>query len=111
VAFIDGGAIGLLDRRQRSALQAVLIAIVAQDAARLRDALRPMTTASKTIDERALGVVLVDHLVGGALRALTTLQHTLELLGPDFDLIAEAKTIWAGAGQSTVGGHAVGFGA
>jgi ubiquinone biosynthesis protein len=136
VAFIDGGAIGLLDRRQRSALQGVLIAIVAQDAARLRDALRPMTTTSKTIDERALeralGVVLVDQLgaramlgaeliaalmgvmrefglalepiIGGALRALTTLQHTLELLASDFDLIAEAKTygqtlvnpLWAG---------------
>lgn len=123
VALIDAGAIGLLDRRQRGALQAVLVAVAAQDAARLRDALRPMTTTSRTIDERALeralGVVVVDHLgsyatlgadlitallsvlrefglaleplVGGALRALITLQHTLELLAPDFDLIGEAK--------------------
>jgi ubiquinone biosynthesis protein len=123
VAFIDCGAIGLLDRRQRGALQAVLAAVVAQDAAQLRDALRPMTTTSRTVDERslerALGAVLVDHLgaratlgaellgalmavmrefglalepiVGGALRALITLEHTLEVLAPDFDLIAEAK--------------------
>lgn len=137
IALIDGGAVGLLDRRQRSALQAVLIAVVAQDAARLRDALRPLTTTSRAIDERALeralGVVVADHLgpratlgadlitalltvlrefglalepiIGGALRALITLQHTLELLAPDFDLIAEAKTygrtlvnpLWSGA--------------
>lgn len=124
VALIDCGAIGLLDRRQRGALQAVLVAIAAQDPAQLRDALRPMTTPSKSIDEtaleRALGVVLVHHLgsgavpgaallvalmeltrdfglalepvVGGALRALATLQSTLELLAPGFDLLGEAKS-------------------
>lgn len=137
VALIDGGAIGRLDRRQRGALQAVLVAVAAQDPAQLRDALRPMTTASKTVDERALeralGAVLVEHLgagatpgaelmtalmalmrefglalepvIGGALRALATLQSTLELLAADFDLIAEAKAygqtlvnpLWSGA--------------
>jgi ubiquinone biosynthesis protein len=143
VAFLDCGAIGLLDRRQRGALRAVLVAIATQDAAQLRDALRPMTTTSRTIDERslerALGVVLVDQLgaratlgaelitalmavirefglalepvIGGALRALTTLQHTLEVLAPGFDLIAESKAygrtmvnpVWSGAALSGTG--------
>ena len=124
VALIDCGAIGLLDQRQRSALQAVLLAIATQDATELRDALWPMTTASRTIDEsmleRALGVLLAHHLgqgatpggafitalmelmrqfglalepvVGGALRALATLQSTLEVLAPGFDLLDEAKS-------------------
>ena len=78
VALFDCGSIGRLDRRQRSALQAVLAALAAQDAAQLRDALRPITTASKPIEEllleRALGNVLAHHLgpgtmLGGALFA------------------------------------------
>src|SRR6266540_6973161 len=124
VALFDCGSIGRLDRRQRSALQAVLGALAAQDAAQLRDALRRITTATGTIDgvllERALSNVLSHHLtpgaavggalltalmdvmrefrlalepvVGGALRALATLQSTFELLAPDLDLIDEARS-------------------
>jgi len=78
VALFDCGSIGRLDRRQRSALQLVLVALAAQDATQLRDALRPITTASKPIEEllleRALGNVLAHHLgpgtmLGGALFA------------------------------------------
>jgi ubiquinone biosynthesis protein len=69
VALFDCGSIGRLDRRQRSALQAVLFAIGAQDAGQLRDALRPITTASKPIEEllleRALGDALSQHLGPG----------------------------------------------
>lgn len=124
IALIDCGAIGLLDRLQRRALRTVLVAVAAQDPARLRDALRPMTSPSTTIDEsaleRALGVLLVQHLgagdtldaalitalmelmrefglalepvLGGALRALATLQSTIESLAPGFDLLGEATT-------------------
>ncbi len=124
IALLDCGSVGRLDRRQRSALQAVLVAIAAQDAAQLRDALRRITTATGTIDgvllERALSNVLSHHLtpgaavggalltalmdvmrefrlalepvVGGALRALATLQSTFELLAPDLDLIDEARS-------------------
>jgi ubiquinone biosynthesis protein len=124
VALFDCGSIGRLDRRQRSALQAVLFAIGAQDAAQLRDALRQITTTRRSIDpvvlERALGDVLSQHLgpgtmlggalfaavmdvmrefglalepvVGGALRALATLQSTCQLLAPDLDLLEEAKS-------------------
>jgi len=123
VALIDCGSVGLLDRRQRAALQAVLFAVAAQDPAQLRDGLRQITTRSKTIDERllerGLGSLLMQHLssgttpgsalftalmelmrefglavdppVGGALRALATVQSTLELLAPGFQLIDEAK--------------------
>ena len=136
VAFLDGGAIGQLDRRHRTALLAVLAAIAAEDAGQLRAALRPITTVGRSIDEsaleHALGNLLVEHLgagarpgsefvttlmglmrdfglalepvVGGALRAIGTLQPTLERLDPDFDLIGEAKAygqtlfnpLWAG---------------
>jgi ubiquinone biosynthesis protein len=69
VALLDCGSIGRLDRRQRTALQAVLIAVDAQDAVQLRDALRHITT-QRTIDgvllERALGEVLLQHLGSGA---------------------------------------------
>jgi ubiquinone biosynthesis protein len=69
VALIDCGAIGLLDRRQRSALLAVLLATAAQDAEELRVALRPITIASRTVDEvlleRALGGLLTRHLGSG----------------------------------------------
>ncbi len=124
VALIDCGAVGRLDRRQRTALQAVLVAIGAQDAAQLRDALRQITNTTTSIDEvpleRALGDVLSHHLgpgatlggalftalmdvmrefglalepvVGGALRALATLQSTFELLAPDLDLLDEMKS-------------------
>jgi ubiquinone biosynthesis protein len=88
VALFDCGSIGRLDRRQRSALQAVLAATASQDAARLRDALRPITTVSKSIDEqlleRALGNVLAHHLgpratPGGAL--LTALMDLMRAFG------------------------------
>jgi ubiquinone biosynthesis protein len=124
VALLDCGSIGRLDRRQRTALQAVLIAVDAQDAAQLQDALRQITTTRRAIDgvllERALGEVLLQHLdsgamlggalfaalmevmrefglavepvVGGALRALATLQSTFQLLAPDLDLLEEAKS-------------------
>jgi ubiquinone biosynthesis protein len=124
IALLDCGSIGRLDRRQRTALQAVLVAVDAQDAARLRDALRQITTTQHAIDgvqlEHALGEVLLQHLdagamlggalfaalmgvmrefglavepvVGGALRALATLQSTFQLLAPDLDLLAEAKS-------------------
>ncbi len=123
VALFDCGSIGRLDRRQRSALQEILLAVDAQDAARLRDALRHLTIAQRNTDpallERALGDVVAQHLnpgmplggelfaalmevlrefglalepvVGGALRALATLQSTFELLAPDLDLLEEAK--------------------
>jgi ubiquinone biosynthesis protein len=115
IALLDCGSIGRLDRRQQTALQAVLLAVDAQDAARLRDALRQITTTQHAIDgvqlEHALGEVLLQHLdagamlggalfaalmgvmrefglavepvVGGALRALATLQSTFQLLAPD----------------------------
>jgi ubiquinone biosynthesis protein len=124
VALFDCGSIGRLDRRQRSALQEILLAVDAQDAARLRDALRHLTIAQRGTDpallERALGDVVAQHLnpgmplggalftalmevlrefglalepvVGGALRALATVQSTFELLAPDLDLLEEAKS-------------------
>jgi predicted unusual protein kinase regulating ubiquinone biosynthesis (AarF/ABC1/UbiB family) len=71
VALLDCGSIGRLDRRQRTALQAVLIAVDAQDAAQLRDALRRITTTRRTIDgvllERALSEVLLQQLGHGAM--------------------------------------------
>jgi len=73
VALFDCGSIGRLDRRQRSALQAALL-------------------------ERALGDVVAQHLnpgmpLGGALRALATLQSTFELIAPDLDpLLGRAAT-------------------
>ena len=102
----------------------MLVAIGAQDAAQLRDALRQITNTTTSIDEvpleRALGDVLSHHLgpgatlggalftalmdvmrefglalepvVGGALRALATLQSTFELLAPDLDLLDEMKS-------------------
>lgn len=70
VALIDCGAVGRLDRRQRNALQAVLIAVGAQDPAQLHDALRQITTTTRDTDrtllERALGDVLAHQLGPGA---------------------------------------------
>jgi len=84
VALFDCGSIGRLDRRQRSALQAVLGALAAQDAAQLRDALRPITTASKPIEEllleRALGNVLAHHLGPGATPGGALLTALMELM-------------------------------
>jgi ubiquinone biosynthesis protein len=84
VALFDCGSIGRLDRRQRSALQAVLAALAAQDAAQLRDALRPITTASKPIEEllleRALGNVLAHHLGPGATPGGALLTALMELM-------------------------------
>ncbi len=84
VALFDCGSIGRLDRRQRSALQAVLGALAAQDAAQLRDALRPITTASKPIDEllleRALGDVLAHQLGPGAIPGGALLTALMELM-------------------------------
>src|SRR6266545_2389554 len=83
-ALFDCGSIGRLDRRQRSALQAVLGALAAQDAAQLRDALRPITTASKPIDEllleRALGDVLAHQLGPGAIPGGALLTALMELM-------------------------------
>ncbi len=84
VALFDCGSIGRLDRRQRSALQAVLAAIAAQDAAQLRDALRPITIASNSIDEllleRALGNVLAHHLGPGATPGGALLAALMDLM-------------------------------
>jgi ubiquinone biosynthesis protein len=84
VALFDCGSIGRLDRRQQSALQAVLGALAAQDAAQLRDALRPITTASKPIDEllleRALGNVLAHHLGPGATPGGALLTALMDLM-------------------------------
>ena len=142
VSLIDCGAIGMLDRRQRSALLAVLLATAKQDAAELRDALRLITTASRTVDElmleRSLGGVITQHLgpgatpggeliaalmelmrefglalepvIGGALRALATLQSTLEGVAPGFNLLDEAKSygrslsspVWSQSGPRSV---------
>ncbi len=84
VALFDCGSIGRLDRRQRSALQAVLAALAAQDAAQLRDALRPITTASKPIEEllleRALGNVLAHQLGPGATPGGALLSALMDLM-------------------------------
>jgi ubiquinone biosynthesis protein len=84
VVLFDCGSIGRLDRRQRSALQAVLAALAAQDAAQLRDALRPITTASRSIDEllleRALGNVLAHHLGPGATPSGALLAALMDLM-------------------------------
>jgi ubiquinone biosynthesis protein len=50
VALLDCGSIGRLDRRQTRALQEIVLAIDAQDAAQLRDALRQITTATRAVD-------------------------------------------------------------
>lgn len=122
IALIDCGSMGILDRRQRDALRRILAAIATQDAGRLATAIRRITTARHRVDqnqlERALGVLLVEHLqpgtppgaelmaalmalmrvftlvvdpvIAGALRALATVQATLEVLEPSFDLVRHA---------------------
>jgi ubiquinone biosynthesis protein len=84
IALLDCGSIGRLDRRQRSALQAVLVAIAAQDAAQLQDALRRITTATGPIDalllERALGNLLAHHLTAGAPTGAALLTALMEVL-------------------------------
>src|SRR6266508_9645 len=84
IALFDCGSIGRLDRRQRSALQLVLVALAAQDATQLRDALRPITTASKPIEEllleRALGDVLAHQLGPGATPGGALLTALMDLM-------------------------------
>ncbi|CAN5827567.1 hypothetical protein BH20ACT4_BH20ACT4_03750 [soil metagenome] len=120
IALLDCGAVGMLDRRQRDALRAVLVAAQdpAQLRSALRRITTPSRSIDGTLLERTLGGLMMDHLrpgsrpgaafvtslmdlmrefglalepvIGGALRALATLQVTLEALVPDFDLVDEA---------------------
>jgi len=84
IALLDCGSVGRLDRRQRSALQALLMAIAAQDAAQLRDVLRRITTVTGTIDgpllERALGNLLAHHLTPGAPAGAALLTALMEVM-------------------------------
>ncbi|HZD67396.1 MAG TPA: AarF/UbiB family protein [Actinomycetes bacterium] len=84
IALLDCGSVGRLDRRQRSALQAVLVAIAAQDAAQLRDGLRRITTATGTVDgallEQALGNLLSHHLVPGTPASGALLSALMDVL-------------------------------
>lgn len=69
IALLDGGAVGRLDARQRSGLQALLVAVMARDGARMRDALVAVSMGVPGDDralEAALGRLLDDHLPPGA---------------------------------------------
>jgi ubiquinone biosynthesis protein len=62
IALLDCGAIGQLDRRQRMALQAVLVAVAARDGAALSDAVTAISVAGARKDRGRLDASL-DHLL------------------------------------------------
>jgi ubiquinone biosynthesis protein len=121
IALLDCGAIGRLDVRQRSALQALLLAVVMRDGAAMREALLGLSVSAR--DDRGLGPALdrlldrhlppgarpdaalfgafmaivrdaglaLEPTVYGAFRAVATVQATLIVLAPAMDLVAEAS--------------------
>jgi ubiquinone biosynthesis protein len=121
IALLDCGAVGRLDVRQRSALQALLLAVVMRDGAAMREALVGLSVSTR--DDRELGPALdrlldrhlppgarpdaalfgafmaivrdaglaLEPAVYGAFRAVATVQATLTVLAPAMDLVAEAS--------------------
>lgn len=125
LALLDFGSVGRLDSLQQSALQGVLVALAGRDPQALADALGAVTTARELTDqellERALARFLVTRLGpgmgvsaellddlfrllldfglafdSGVFRAMITLEGTLRLLDPDFNLLDEAQQIAGG---------------
>src|SRR5262249_46106595 len=90
LALLDFGSVGRLDRQQRSALLALLLALGQGDSAALRDALLDLVTRPGEIDglqlERALRQFIARHLAGAA--AVTAAMLTdLFRLATRFELV------------------------
>jgi ubiquinone biosynthesis protein len=121
IALLDCGAVGRLDVHQRSALQALLLAVVMRDGAAMREALLGLSVSTR--DDRGLGPALdrlldrhlppgarpdaalfgafmaivrdaglaLEPTVFGTFRSVATVQATLTVLAPAMDLMAEAS--------------------
>lgn len=121
LGLLDMGSVGRLGEPERLALAAVLLAVDADDAVAATDALLELLDAPPDLDvrrlERAVGQVIVRFRAAGAsgamftalfrlvtdaglavppqvaaaFRTFTSLEGTLRLLDPGFDLVASAR--------------------
>ncbi|WP_435738494.1 AarF/UbiB family protein [Cellulosimicrobium sp. PMB13] len=121
LGLLDMGSVGRLGEPERLALAAVLLAVDADDAVAATDALLELLDAPPDLDvrrlERAVGQVIVRFRgagaggamftalfrlvtdaglavppqVAAAFRTFTSLEGTLRLLDPTFDLVASAR--------------------
>lgn len=119
LALLDFGSVGRLGRDTRMSLAGFMVAVHADDNVAATDRLLEMVERTPTLDRRALerGMgILLTHLNGstnvlfgklfqllqrhslgippqlaGALRAIGSLEGTIKLLDPGFDVIGEAQ--------------------
>ncbi|WP_426622940.1 ABC1 kinase family protein [Leifsonia sp. McL0607] len=123
VILLDFGAVGILDRESRIAITRLLNAVDADDAVAAVEALSTMCSIPSEVDihllEREVGTLLtltrsmridgqlfgdlfglirrhriiVPPAVAAALRTITTLEGTLMLIDPDFNLVDSARRV------------------